>query len=641
MRDERIKWLQQLILNPMFRAVHAWPEPPGAEDLDAEESTLYRLRILAVSRVVEFGEAVSTACAIIKRSENELYRLLDRCLGSADGEEPMLKLGLLPNERIKPYERTASSDGREEGFAGSFSQLQRAHPELFEELREKVQWHYRRSQSAGVLTDATLHNAFKTNLLRCIPDSQYPFNTRDVAKESLRLWRKQVELELQLGKPRDQSRVNALMFDRQLGLMDAFVLDAHRQDVNFGGVIYDGKTYHAVRIARIWTIVTAEWESSAPFGLSWGFSGQERQEDILDSLEDATRPWEPYKDLPPGLKYPDDGGAPSIIPEFRWAIPYGLLFDNSWAHHSKIPFSYLHRAWRAWISAGKPRQSIARRIIEMVCARLAKYERLFPSTTGNNPFDPVRDPHPSMVPLVPVTHMPLIFDVVRAELCAERRADRFGQSPLGVLRNHLASGIILRKLPEEYRSPLAAQTIRRTFAIKGHDIRGDQLHVNWAYGRYVGPDLAKVVRANGRKVTVDIYRKDIRKLAVIGRNGKPEGELTLQGPWALIPHDERLRTEVYRWADEDKANRKPILSNYLGALTEDFKGGQRIALRFWDIVNKVTPELAKYSSSSESSDHSGEGPSVKVGPGHEVTVPQGPTRAFPWIPLIDDGTVPD
>lgn len=365
-----------------------------------------------------------------------------------------------------------------------------------------------------------------------------------------------------------------------------FEFDEHRSDFQVTLAIKTDDEVVKLRCARLWVLAIVERRSGACFGLTWGLGEQPRQDDVLECLADAVTPWVPISDLPAGLEYPPDSGAPSIIPELRWAIPYFFLLDNHMSHFGNVIQKFVHKAWKCVLNWGRPNFSVARRVVEMTWAYISSIEHQFPSTTGNNPSDPRRDPHPERAPLVYIQDLPAILDVMRAKVNADARDNLLLRSPLQFLRDAIRNGLPIRHLPAQYRSAAAPHRVQRRLRIRGNLEHDADLHVNYLYDRYVGLALRQAVSAGATHVTVEYDRRDIRFFDVIGPSGERLGQLKKQGTFAGFPHDERLRREFAKVSREQGLSEAATFQSYFDALGK-VPRGPKDALKLFDIITRI------------------------------------------------------
>lgn len=583
-----IRWKEQLIFRPELRDVSRWPRP-DVSHLPPEDVSVYKLRQAAVQQVLN-GDSVSSAATTLTRSQGEMYRLLARALESEADGDPALNVGLIPDARIGVYERTVTSAGQTNGLSGAFSQLLRRDcvKSVFDALRKAIKARLQRKTDAALLRHRAVHQTWLKELeLAGIKATEYPFTaTPGKGSDSLRRWCKRETDQILADRKSVKEYENALASDAVLEVMDCFQFDERRQDVQVTIAFKVRDEVIKVRAARLWVLAIVERRSTAIFGLTWGLGDQPRQDDVLECLADAVTPWTPLKELPAGLEYPPDSGAPSIIPELQWAIPYFFELDNAMSHFGSAVRAYLHKAWRCVINWGRPAFPAARHIVEMVMARLASIEHQFPSTTGNNPFDPRRDPRQHEPPVVFIQDIPAFLDVVRATINATPRDDLFNRSPLQVLRDACKSGILIRHLPAEYRDTAAPHRVRRKLTITGDLGLDVDLHVNFVYDRYTGRVLRDLWGRGERSLLVEYDRRDIRFLDVIGENGETLGQIKKQGPWAGFPHDERMRREARKVTREQRLNEDKDMREFFTGLTKTPER-PREALKVFDVFQRL------------------------------------------------------
>lgn len=643
MRAPRTTWQQQLELNPELRDMTRWPRVP-VDHLAAEAQKLYARRQEAVDMVL-VGKPVESAAISVGRSQNEVYRLLDRCLGSDPADVPLLNVGLLPEKRINPYTRKAEIGPATKGLSGAFGALMTRVPAVFADLETHLRNELAHHRGTPILGPQELHRVFKASLRSAgLTDADYPLSTKGAARTTFGSWRQKAILAILAETTPSVRAKYDINWSDLTEVMDVFQFDEHHQDLNLSLLLDTGNDSVPVRLARIWVVVLAEKESEAIFGIAWGFSAQPRHDDFLACAADAITVWKPYDNLPEGLEYPAGGGHPSILPAYQHVTPCIVQMDNAWAHVANDIKAYLFREWQCIVNWGRPAFPIARRVVEMVFARLAVYEHQFPSTTGSNPFDRRRDPHSNEAPRVPVQHIAAIFDVVRATLNCEPRGHLLNRSPMQVLEHRAQNGAILRRLLPEHRDPARPHRIRRQVVIRGEPRDVHTLHVNFAYATYKSDDLRHLLALGSKKLNVEFDRRDIRKLDVVGDDGKVVGPLQVQGIWKRFPHDIRLRNVICQQSRDARRDQPAALAEYFRALTKRLDRPSD-ALRFLDVIRRITgPDGNLGDSTPPGSPSDGSVDQPPVAPGgepHAAADISDSAAAFLWSPSIMLVTVED
>jgi len=576
----RTNWRQQLLIRPELADLRSWPIPDLGPYSETAQDLFWRRRT-AIAFVVGQRSAAGRRREIEVQAPSlgigtrELYRLLDRCLGSPPDGAPALSMGLLPHARVVAID------------SGAFAKLLRERPGVFDELRRMLRDEVKGRANGAHHDVKQFHSQFIDLLVRAgIEPTAYPFNTRGRAVETLRKWRRAVEQELRTGKGLSAAAANALMSARDSKPMDCFQLDEHKKDFETGLLLDSGFEQRPIRVARFWVVAAVDEASSAIFGYSWGYSANPRADEILECLDNATRTWTPMTELPPGLSYSEAGGMPSKFPEFEYAIPTMLKMDNGMAHFAGDVHRHVQQAWNSVLNLGRPKFPIARMVVEAVFRRLAVFEHQMPSTTGASPTDPRRDRRRSRAPLVPVSHIGALLDVIVAELNGRRRPDLGGYSPLEILKHWSDSGGIRRVLPERFRGVGAAFRVRRELMVRGNLLKQKPLHINFCYAGYRSDFLARSGLKPNERVLVEFDRRDLRTLTVLDEAGTPRGEVTVQGHWRRFQHDERLRTAVYRLAKERSLSELDALTAYFRELANNADKPSS-ALRLLDLERRI------------------------------------------------------
>lgn len=582
---KNISWREQLTLCPELRDCAKWTKPNVSMLSDSDQTAFYH-RLNAINCFLS-GTSAAEVATKYRCSIQELYRLLHRALASAAGEAPQLANGLVPHRRIKDYERTVALGTESKGLSGAFNVLRNRYPKAFEELQIHFKKELAGDATTPHLTSSGLVSKFRELLVAegCTA-TEYPFTTTGHCRESLRQLRQQTRLDIaaQLSGGRRHRRFAPEVAPLN-HVMDEFQLDGHLQDFETSLLVEHSGRQQLVRMARFWLLVLAESESTAIFGYSFGYSRQYAGRDVLNCLDRACGIWEPYTDLPCGLRYPVDGGLPSAFAELRYAIPSVVKLDNSWAHYHGDVVRALHNGWSVIINWGRPRVPIARRVVEMIFRRLSEYEHESPGTTGNNPFDGRRDRRRDRPPAISVLDIPKIVDVCICEHNAAARADLLNKSPLDVVRTAASSGTFVRRLDERCRASGSLFRARRTFPLRGNPQKHQRYHINFAYEPYFGSVLAELAAKRIASVAVDLDIRDIRSLDVLEEGGNVLGQINVQGVWARFPHDEAFRRFVWRKGKDEKFRRMHPLIGLWESLTANIDKPSA-ALRLFDLAQR-------------------------------------------------------
>lgn len=289
---------------------------------------------------------------------------------------------------------------------------------------------------------------------------------------------------------------------------------------------------------------------------------------------------------------------PTGMPELAFAVPTFFKLDGAWAHKARHATDFVTDKWRSVLVRGRPHYPIARRIVEMVFRRIADWEHQFPNTTGAHIHDPRRQRDRKGIPAVPIEHIPAIFSVAIADYNATIRSDLFNHSPIEVVKNAVRNGLLIRRLPDQYRKDGFAFIVRKRLQIKGDGRRSragappNRVHVNYCYEPYFNDEVLFAALAAGvKEITVEYDRRDIRNLTVISKGGDDIGRLRMQGPWAAFPHTEKLRAEGKNSAKTAKENRDDPLAQYWSEL-RNRNVNSKAALKLFDLIRQIAPPVA-------------------------------------------------
>jgi len=567
----KVGWKEQLRRRPELRDTSKWPTPCGIDGLKPAKQTKYYRRRTALLRVVE-GHPVREQAEFLRVSLNEMYRLLDRALSSLEGDDPILLVGLIPWKLRCPRE-------------GSFQALQRQYPSVFDSLRAAIRGNIKQSPDAVRITSVGVWGMFRTLLDEAgAKRTAYPFTTQDHARESLRKWviETQVELTIPVLPTEGRCLVSGELFD----VFDVFQFDGHLMDFESGLLLDTGRHQCPVKLPRIWVLCVCDENSNYIFGRSFGCSKQYRQEDVLDSLSDCTRARSldttDFSDLGlPPVRMPNAATLAAI----QYAVPAMLMLDNAWANSATQVRRFVMTKWKSVINYGIPKQSIARRVVEMTFQRLAAFEHMLPSTTGTGPNDPARNANRS-IPRVRIQDIPRLIDWAIATINSTPTQALKGMSPLEYVEHRVDQGAIFRRLDTSIEPVPNPFLVRERLKICGNTEGPDIYHVNLSYGRYTGSELGHM-RARGETHTqVEYDRRDGRSINLINLSGKSIGELGLQGSWRLAKHEIRLRAEVCRAARRRRIEEVADLATHMQHVIDN-SDTPRGALQLFSIIQAM------------------------------------------------------
>lgn len=525
----RIGWVDQLRRRPELRDISKWPMPAGIDGLKPTKLRQFYRRRTAIMHVVE-GKPVSDEARYLGVSCNEVYRLLDRALGTIGEDEPALCLGLIPDKLINAR-------------IGRFMQLELRCPEAFAGLRAAIAANLRQCPDTVRFGTTGLWSLLMSLLSKHgVKGTEYPFTAKAQARESLRKWVIQTQIELSL--PSLASQGQAIVLDDLFDVFDVFQLDGHLHDFQTGVVINTGQHQCPVKLPRIWLLCACDEKSEYIVGRSWGVCAQYNQDHVLECLSDCTRnraqdsaDWSRLN-LPP-VRLPNSATLAAIT----HAVPAMIKLDNAWANQATHVRRFARSKWKTAVNYGIPKQPIARRVIEMAFQRLAGFEHLIPSTTGSDPFDPLRD-RTGTIPKLQIEDIPALIDWAIARINDTPNAALKGMTPLQYIEHRVSEGMLVRRLDtslEPIPNPFIARIQR---PIKGSPEGPDIFHVNFQHGRYVGRVLGQLMAKGVNKVDIEYDRLDGRVVTVIDAGGKPIATLELQGPWRHFKHEVRFRANV-------------------------------------------------------------------------------------------------
>ncbi len=522
--------------------------------------------------------ATGTPLVVIEETSHigrkQIYRLLDRCLGShADGHLYGFR-GLLPHQRTQTYTRSAPLDAAKlkgrGGAAGAFGNLITAHPTLQEWLQKKVKERAIGIEQLG--TDgrlrlrlrglAGLHAAFLHECRKLgITATDYPFNTEQLARRSLATALKSEILKHFGGAARTAGATHLKGLPRSAGLpaktpqqvLDIVEFDGHRLDVRLKIVVRDPLGFEQeFEIERIWLLVIIDVYSRAVLGYHVSLNREYNRHDIIRTLERTLEPHRPPTFTLPGIGYGAQGGFPSSkLPELAYATWQWLKLDGAKANLAEDVRHALTEFIGCHLDVGPAYTPDDRPYIERFFGSVAaNLSSRLPGYTGSGPKDLRRalsDPKGKLRLFVSLTELEDLLEAALAAYNAMPHNGLNGRTPLEAIEHSVRDpGTLLVWLPDHKRRRLCLMQRPQQATVRGYLAQGQRGHVNFHGVRYTNALLAASASFLGQSVKLYYNSQDIRTVRAIAADGTDLGVLKAQGAWGEIAHDLKLRQEILK-----------------------------------------------------------------------------------------------
>lgn len=545
-------------LTPEEADLRSWPDVH--EDLlETEDAERFRERKRAMELYVGgvSPEAVQIQTHVHQR---ELGDLLDRCLTMhPDGRRYGFR-ACIPNVRIREYTRSKElpdpKSGTGGGYAGAFRQLLNKFPEIEDALRA-IYLNRANAVGMGQEVKISILSAKKRFDELCkkagITSGQYPFNTEDGGRESLRRFFRSLH---------DSDYVAAINaradVDARVAVAGDGRIELGREPLSFGEVgEFDGHTVDLeieielwlptptgvevpVLLSRLTLLVLVEEASTVIMSYLPVLRRNYNRADVLQLFARSLEPWKPMEITIPGLEYLPGAGLPSgVIPECADGLCLDVVrADNHRAHTSLVTVNALQKALKCGLNFGKHKAPLARALIELTNKLLEEKLHRVPGTTGSHPGDPRRTKQKGKPTLRLRLHEFLqLLDVVICNQNASPHRRGFGYTPLEYIRAAIDQGhTLIRTLSERERQDCSLHKFTRRCEVQGNFKAGKRPYIEYMYARYTSQKLANMPSLIGKFLTVDFRRVDARHGRAYLEDGAFLDDLVVERLWAGTQH---------------------------------------------------------------------------------------------------------
>jgi putative transposase len=458
-------------------------------------SQLEKAKFLAKKNAVEMYLAdysfkdIKARC---KCTENEVRRLLRRCITS-DGSGSIYGFrALLTGFRVKEYTRKspvshfASSD--KGGCAGALSQLLEAHPDVAEELEDifflkagAKQVQEARPSYAGVHRDF-----LKFLRKRGFSDYDWPFNTKHYGYTSIRnycreLWERHAQYGMRSRAGEEAARRRGIGegLPPLIPLLRAFSftqLDFHKVDA--ASIIVFTNSYGEeieVPVSRWHFGLLVEEKHKAVLGCYISLETTPSSDCVLETIESALIP-ESIESSDPKCALVSDGKIVinQLIPELAFQGFSALKMDNAWSNIGTEVVNQIIDTVGCAVNFGPVKSWWRRPLVERIFGELTRHglQRL-PSTFGSGSND-TRKSNPNEKA---IKFRILISDLISIIFAQIRRHNDsvseglLGSSPVSSLQNALArpaSGFFVTRLPIREQENMRLMTHVEVCTVRGN-----------------------------------------------------------------------------------------------------------------------------------------------------------------------------
>lgn len=379
-----------------------WPSPDSSV-LDEKLRTPYEKRRRAVSMYV-IGRPFDEIRKESGLGEDEVQRLVKRCLIlHADGSIHGFR-ALIPNYRVRQYTRQSAVSGNLDGtgYVGALEQLFQKLPQI----RDLVHQLFYGTKKGNVLPEiakpiSVIHSRFKKELrLLGYTDNDWPFNTRHCGYQALWSYCRSLRNNDAQNAAYDRSGIEASRRGHvgkgippllpNIRPFSHVQLDFHKVDAASIIVL---RNDHGVELeipVQRWHVgLLVDEYTGAILGAHVALEKTPSADSVLEILDNALRP-EDFGSADPrrGLTQQANVLLRQLIPELKYQCFASLKVDNAWGNAANEVVNNLMDTVGCAVNFGPVRAWWRRRLIEQIFQSLTQHglQRL-PSTFGAGPGD--------------------------------------------------------------------------------------------------------------------------------------------------------------------------------------------------------------------------------------------------------------
>ena len=554
--------------------------PVDASALTAAQRLRFRRRKRALELYLSTDRPIAEVLACAGLSRTELYRIVGRAFEARPDGDPVGYLACLPHLSVKPYTRTTTS-GR--GAAGRFAQFLAAHPDVRDDLDAWILG--RRAPGPAVVRGRQVKQIWLAFREVCHSRgldlaTDYPFCNRDGGREAVRRYavRRRATDAVAGARVVHGDAAGRLAAGGAARTPESVVapyelvqLDGHRIDAVFTVRVPDpaGEPVE-LPMARPWLLVLIDAASRAVLGHALSLRENYCADDVLRCVASSMTPWTP-RELPgTAMPYAPGAGLPNgTVAGCERRLFTTLQLDNAWSHHAGRVQTRLIGMGVTEIVTNPPASPRSNAIVErfMRTFEAAGFHQA-PNTTGSEPSDPRRrDPDRAAARLgIDLEDLENLVDLVMCSYNAEPHAALSGRSPLDSLRDRLERGrdLVRRARPSD-PDGLGLFEQEHGVTIRASLAHGHRPHVTFRYARYTSEVLRLRGDLAGRRATLRVDARDIRRGHLFLEAGECVGEVHVEARWASHPHGADTRAVIARLVKDGKlaaAASRPLADYY-------------------------------------------------------------------------------
>jgi putative transposase len=561
--------MKRTLIPLAYSNIESWPAP-DIHVFDEAQKNKYMNKKKAVEMYAA-GKLYQDIFRQTGKSEDEVRRLIKRCLILLDDGCIAGFYALLPAIRLQDYTRKAAVDhdigSGSAGCAGALTQLF----ERFPEIKEGVEERYFKSNSRKIVHEArasirVIHTYFKTALReKGLTNNDWPFNTENLGYKSLAVY---------LHKLREGSAGRAVAARSGKGAAERDAVGNGRTPIipNLRPYSFTQLDFHKVDAASI-IIITNEFGDEFLVPISrWhvGFLVEEKfgaiggayialertpsGDSTLEVVDSALRP-EQCEPNDPRFQFVQDGKmlVGHFFPELYGQCFSALKVDNAWSNAAHEVVNNIVDTVGCAVNFGPVHAWWRRNLIESIFGELERrgLQRL-PSTYGSGISDTRRDrPEEKAIKFrISLTELiAVIYGCVREHNL--RRTEKLQRSsPVSAIKAALerpASGLFYQPLPLDVQQDMRLLMHIEEVTVRGCIETNERPYFTSDRCTYSNDILANAWWLIGERLVIYVDRRKCRNVfATVKASGEQLGKMIPEAKWS--------RSEC-SWRDRKLINR--------------------------------------------------------------------------------------
>ena len=545
-------------LTPEESDLRAWPDV-RSDLVAAQKLKRFRSRKRAMELYIG-GVSPEKIQVQTNVHATDLGPLLDRCLAAHPDGRIYGFRACIPGTRIQEYTRSKDlpdpKAGEKGGYAGAFRRFLNTYPDI-EKAMTAIYLNRARAVGIGQEVRISIKSAKKRFDELCrehgIKSDQYPLNTEDGGRESLRRFFRSLHDTHYVAAVDARGDVEArvavagsagTVLDREPLLpFEEAEFDGHTLDLEVEIELWLPSPTGVevpVILSRLTLLVLMDRATTTVMSYQVVLHRNYNTTDVMLCFSRALEPWKPMELTIPNLQYLPGAGLPcGVIPECQGGACVDVLhWDNHLVHISPFAMKTIQQAVKCVVNAGKHRTPLARPLIELTFKLLEEKLHRLPGTTGSHPRDSrrVKQKGKDIIRLR-LNELFQLLDVIICNHNAEPHARNAGMTPLQHIRAAIDQGqIIVRNLSEVEAEDCSLLKIRKRCKIKGNFKKSKRPYIEYKYGRYTSTRLCNMPSLIGSDLNVDFQRNDMRFAKAYTPDGALFDTLIVEPFWAGTPH---------------------------------------------------------------------------------------------------------